>query len=323
MYNDLFTIGPFTVHGYGLMIAIGIIAALLVTLKRCRRFGLSEDAVLDIALLAVPGGFIGAKLLYLIVELPAVIAGTISWRAIWEGFVIYGGIIGGVAAAMIYCKIKKLNFWKYFDLALPAVALAQGFGRIGCFLAGCCYGKETNSVFGIVFHHSAYAPNGVKLLPTQLISSIGNFAIAGILFAMARKNRKDGRVGSMYLILYGTGRFLVEFLRDDPRGSVGILSTSQFISLFIVAAGIILYVIFGKRPDSPQTVEQTDQEEQAGNKETADVEIPESEDEEAEEEESGGKESRKEETGEDKSREENPGEAESGAAETKEIRDAQ
>ena len=265
MYNDLFTIGSFTVHGYGLMIAIGIIAALLVSVRWSRRLGLDEDAVLNIAILAVPGGFIGAKLLYLIVELPAVIAGTISWRAIWEGFVVYGGIIGGIAAGLIYCRVKKLNSLKYFDLALPAVALAQGFGRIGCFLAGCCYGKETNSIFGIVFHDSAYAPNGVKLLPTQLISSVGNFAIAGILFAAARKNRKDGRVGSMYLILYGTGRFLVEFLRNDPRGSVGVLSTSQFISLFMVAGGILLYVVLGKRPDSlPVSAQETLEAEEEG-----------------------------------------------------------
>lgn len=270
MYNDLFSIGPFTIHGYGLMIGLGIIAALLVTLKRCKRFGLSEDAVLDIAILAVPGGFIGAKLLYLIVEFGNIISGKFTISNLLTGFVVYGGIIGGVVTAMIYCRVKKIKFLKYFDLILPAVALAQGFGRVGCFLAGCCYGKETNSIFGIVFEHSEFAPNGVKLLPTQLISSAGNFIFAGILFAMARKNKKDGRVGSMYLILYGVGRFLIEFLRDDPRGSVGFLSTSQFISLFIVAAGIVLYVIFGRRPDAEPAAKEEETDDESGSEEDTD-----------------------------------------------------
>ncbi|MBO5198568.1 MAG: prolipoprotein diacylglyceryl transferase [Lachnospiraceae bacterium] len=295
MYNDLFSIGPFTVHGYGLMIGIGIIVALLVTLRRAKKLGLSEDAVLDIALIAVPGGFIGAKLLFVLVELPGIISGEVSLGSILSGFVVYGGVIGGVLAGMIYCKVKKLKFLKYFDLVLPVVALAQGFGRIGCFLAGCCYGKETNSIFGIVFTHSDFAPNHVKLLPTQIISSIGNFIIAGILFAMAKRNKKDGRVGSMYMILYGIGRFLIEFLRDDPRGEVGFLSTSQFISLFIVAAGVILYVIFGRRPDAePAQVAEEASDEDEENEDEAEEESEGSEESGAEEESEGSEEAAKE-----------------------------
>lgn len=154
---------------------------------------------------------------------------------------VYGGIIGGVLAALLYCRFKKLNFWDYFDIVLPSVAVAQGFGRIGCFLAGCCYGRETNSFFGIAFTHSDYAPNGVKLLPTQLFSAAGMFLIAGFLFWYAKKERKKGQVGALYLILYSIGRFIIEFFRDDYRGAVGFLSTSQFISLFILATGVLLF----------------------------------------------------------------------------------
>ena len=158
-----------------------------------------------------------------------------------EGFVVYGGIIVGVLAAILYCRQKKLVFLDYFDLLVPSIAVAQGFGRIGCFLAGCCYGRETDSFLGVVFPEHSMAPSGVKLLPTQLFSSAGDFLIMVILLLYSRKKRERGRTGALYMILYGIGRFLIEFLRADDRGTVGSLSTSQFISIGIVAVGLILF----------------------------------------------------------------------------------
>jgi len=184
-------------------------------------------------------GFIGAKLLFCIVEIEAFLNEPMQVLS-GSGFVLYGGIIGGILAAMVYCKYKKVNFFEYFDLAVPSVAIAQGFGRIGCFLAGCCYGRETDSCIGIMFHNSSIAPNGIKLIPTQLFSSAGNFLIAIMLSLYARKNRKTGKVGALYLILYSVGRFIIEFFRNDYRGNVGVLSTSQFISLVILAIGITM-----------------------------------------------------------------------------------
>jgi len=123
------------------------------------------------------------------------------------------------------------------------VALAQGFGRLGCFMAGCCYGAETDSVLGIIFPEGGMAPAGVKLWPTQLFSAGGDFLIAGILLATYRKLPHKGDGGALYLLLYAVGRFFVEFFRGDQRGAVGALSTSQFISIFIFAAaiGLLLY----------------------------------------------------------------------------------
>ncbi len=241
MHNNLFSIGPFIVRGYGLMIAIGILSALFISEARAKKRNMNSDALYPIAFFSVIFGFISAKLLFCIVEWKTFIAAPLD-ALTGNGFVVYGGIIGGVIAAYVYCRIKKLQFVDYFDLVLPAVALAQGFGRIGCFLAGCCYGRETDSILGIMFTHSDFAPNGVKLIPTQLISSIGMFLIAGFLFWYARKERRKARVGALYLILYSIGRFSVEFLRNDYRGEIGIFSTSQFISLFVLAAGIVLFV---------------------------------------------------------------------------------
>lgn len=245
MKNELITIGPIVIHGYGLMIAIGILAAYLVTCFRAKKIGLDHERVSALAVWAVIGGIIGAKLLYLLTQIKEIIADPRILLNVADGFVIYGGIIGGVLAAFLYCKKAKLNPLKYFDLAIPSVALAQGFGRLGCLLAGCCYGKETTSPFGIIFHESAFAPNGILLVPTQLISSGLDFLNFFALILFARLEKTDGQVTGLYLIFYSVGRFILEYFRGDLiRGSVGTLSTSQFISIFMFAAGLVL--VFAK-----------------------------------------------------------------------------
>lgn len=237
MWNDILSIGPLTIHGYGLMIAIGIVCALLIAFKRAKSKGLKGDTIFNMGLVAIVFGFIGAKLLYCVVELDSFINNP--WAALsGTGFVVYGGIIFGVLAAFVYSRIKKVGFIEYFDLAMPSVAIAQGFGRIGCFLAGCCYGCRTDSFIGIAFQNSDIAPNGVRLFPAQLFSSAGDFLIALVLLLYAKQDPKKGKVGALYLILYSVGRFIIEFFRSDERGSVGVLSTSQFVAIFMLAIGI-------------------------------------------------------------------------------------
>lgn len=241
MYNDLFSIGDLTIHGYGLMIGLGILFCVLMGVYRAKKHGMNPDAVLDIAIIGVICGFLGAKLLYVIVEFKAFLENPLQVIGS-EGFVVYGGIILGVVSAIIYCHRKKLVFLEYFDLLSPCIALAQGFGRIGCFLAGCCYGCATDSCIGVVFPEGSFAPAGVKLVPTQLLSSAGDFAIVIILLLFSRRKHNTGDVGALYLLLYGVGRFIIEFWRSDARGAVGALSTSQFISIGIVAVAVILFL---------------------------------------------------------------------------------
>lgn len=246
MYNDILTIGSITIHGYGLMIAIGILTALFVGEYRAKKRGLSGDEMYNLTLVCAVFGFIGAKLLFCIVEWKSFIQNP--WSILSSnGFVVYGGIILGVIAGLSWCRIRKLPFWEYFDVVMPSVAIAQGFGRLGCFLAGCCYGRETDSCIGIAFTHSDYAPNHVRLIPTQLISSVGMFVIAFVLIRFAKNRKHPGTVGFLYLILYSIGRFGVEFLRNDYRGEIGILSTSQFISIFMVLIGFGGFVYLTKR----------------------------------------------------------------------------
>ena len=247
MKVEFFHIGPFTVYGYGLMIAIGVVLAFLVAEKRAPGKGLNADQVFNLGIWCLIGGIIGAKLMYYIVEFPQILKDpSILWH-FSDGFVVYGGIILGILTGYLYCRKKKLVFIKYFDLVMPSIALAQAFGRLGCLMAGCCYGRETDSWFSITFQESPFAPNGVALIPTRIMSSVADFLNFAILLVVAKKAKSDGQVAGMYLILYSIGRFFLECFRGDPRGSVGVLSTSQFIAIFILAVGIAVYLYCTKK----------------------------------------------------------------------------
>lgn len=245
MKNELLQIGPITIYGYGLMIAIGVIVAYMVGEYRAKKQGLSPDELFYLTITCLVGGIVGAKLLFYIVEMKAIIENPKLLLDIKNGFVVYGGIIGGIFAGYLYTKIRKLSFLKYFDLVMPSIALAQAFGRLGCAFAGCCYGRETESWCHIIYENSKFAPNGVPLIPTQFISCGLNLIHFFLLVFLAKKLKASGQVAGFYLIFYSVGRFFLEFLRNDPRGSVNVLSTSQFISLFILAAGIGVVVFCG------------------------------------------------------------------------------
>lgn len=238
MHPILFKIGPITIYTYGFLMAVAIILAILLTAYRAEKKGYDKNIIYDLAFYGVIGGILGAKLLYMIAEAPTVFKNPKSIiYMLTSGFVVYGGLIGGVLAGYIYCKKRGLNFLKMFDLAAPSMALAQSIGRQGCHFAGCCYGRPTDSPFGVIFKESPFAPNGVKLIPTQEISSLGNLIIFLILLNYSKKERSDGKVAGLYILLYSVGRFIIEFFRGDFRGNVGPLSTSQFISIitFVIA----------------------------------------------------------------------------------------
>lgn len=246
MINSI-QIGPLTVHMYGIMTAVGYLSAFLISERRGKKMGMDTDILYGIFWCAVLGGSAGSRILYYIVSFRDILKDpSILWN-FQNGWVVYGGIIGGVLASMVYSRYKKVDFVSYLDLVIPAVAFAQGCGRIGCFFAGCCYGRETDSIFHIQYWQSEYAPNGVKLIPTQIYSSIGDFAIAFLLMAYAKREPKKGKVAAGYCILYSIGRFVIEMFRNDYRGALGALSTSQMISIVILVLGIGGYVLAEKR----------------------------------------------------------------------------
>lgn len=271
MYNDLFSIGPFTVHSYGLFTGIGLLAAVFLASARAKKRGLNDDIVYGILFSGIIVGYICSKLTYILVESdwnllvkdPAEFFSRVFTQS---GFVVIGGLVGGILGAWAYCSFKKVLFIDYFDLCAPSIAIGQGFGRIGCFLAGCCYGRQTDSWIGIAFSHSDFAPNGVKLIPTQLISSLADFIHMFILLAIAKKVKKKGVVSALYIIFYSIGRYLIEFLRNDNRGSVGSFSTSQFFSIVTVVVGalylaIALYVQRNKETVKAETEDESEKNE--------------------------------------------------------------
>lgn len=242
MYNEILTIGPITIHGYGLMIGLGVMAALLLGDFRAKKFGLNGDHIYGMTFSAVILGFVAARILFIITEWENFLANPMRYLS-GAGFVVYGGIIGGALTIYGFCKLKKIDMLSYLDLMVPSVALAQAFGRVGCFLAGCCYGRETDSWCGVIFTNSKFAPNGVKLLPTQLFMATGDLVIMAALLWYAKKRPMRGRTSMLYLILYSVGRFIIEFLRNDDRGTVGMLSTSQFIAIFTFVVGMIGFTV--------------------------------------------------------------------------------
>ena len=266
MKNDLFSIGPLTIHGYGLMMAIGILTAYFMVEYRAKRRGIDEDTIFNFGIWAVLSGLLGSKILYLITRFPDLIAQpSLFWDSLMDGWVVYGSIIGGIVGAWIYCKKSGLIFLQMFDLVAPALALAQGIGRIGCFLAGCCYGirLEKGNPIAIVFHESAYAPNDVPLLPTQIISSVLNLLHFGLLMFLSGKLKKNGQVAGCYLVFYSVGRFVLEYFRGDLiRGNVGALSTSQFIAIFMCLAGLFLLFVQPRLQKNPEISARRQDEEQ-------------------------------------------------------------
>lgn len=244
MKNELLHIGPLTIYGYGLMIAIGIVAAYQVLVTRAEKRQIERTHITAITGWGLLGGFLGAKLLYWITQGSNVIENPEMLWDLSTGFVVYGGILGGIFAGLIYCRKKGLNFLQHLDLFVPSLALAQGFGRIGCLLAGCCYGEEAHGWFGITFHNSELAPNDVKLFPTQIFESVFSFGIFFVLIYLAKRKRMNGFIASLYLLLYSLGRFIIEFYRGDIiRGSVGVLSTSQFIALLVFAITFLILLV--------------------------------------------------------------------------------
>ena len=270
MAIDLFTIGKFTVHGYGLMIGLGFMAAVFAGCVLARKKGLSDDHFTSIAVWVLLIGFLGGKTLHIIVEFKAFLENPMSVIGS-AGFVVYGGIITGILSIFVYCRVKKLRFLDYLDLFGAVVPLNQAFGRIGCFCAGCCYGKETDLPIGVVFPVGSMAPAGVKILPTQLFMAAGDLLFFILLTvyllrtkAVTHSSDEDnetkktvkviepvkvtnpGCTAALYLALYSIGRFIIEFFRDDPRGNVGALSTSQFLAIFSFVAGMVLYFVIAR-----------------------------------------------------------------------------
>ena len=248
MYPELFNVGSWPVYSYGVLLALSYLLGLRLAMWRAKHFGLNASQVLDLGIYIIIAALVGAKLLLVIVE-PGQYLG--SWEAflslLRSGGVFYGGLILAVAVAFWYIAKHRMPFWRTCDVFAPAIALGHVTGRLGCLAAGCCYGKPTDVPWAITFTNPLAAnvgtPLGVHLHPTQLYEAGAELLILGFLLTTERRGRAfAGRTFWLYMLLYAISRFIVEFYRGDPRGSVGMFSTSQFISIILAPLAIVMLV---------------------------------------------------------------------------------
>jgi phosphatidylglycerol---prolipoprotein diacylglyceryl transferase len=259
MHPILLSIGSFNVPTYGVLLALALLAAIYSVVRLGRREGFDSGRLMDFSTWIIIVALVGAKVLMIVTDWNDYrhnLGEIFSWATIQAGGVFYGGFLAAVLFSLWYIRAHRLPLWKVFDVYAPAVALGQGIGRLGCFAAGCDYGKPAHSSLAVIFtnpysHELVGVPLGIPLHPVQVYESLAALAIFGFLLWWYPRKTRDGEVFLIYLTLYAVARFFLEFLRgDEDRGFVfhHLLSTSQFIALVaLAAAGAVAYFFYGRR----------------------------------------------------------------------------
>jgi len=232
MHPEICKIGPFTIFSYGLMLVIAFIVSTHLAAIEAKRKGIDPDIIFNLCFIIFVSGIIGARIFYVLNNLSYYLRNPLEIIMLQKGGLVwFGGLTLGVFSGISYLKLKKLSVYKIADLLVPFVALGQAIGRLGCFLNGCCYGKE--SAYGI------YSPvQEAVLIPTQLYSSLLLVFIFVILRILQNRPHKEGQVFFVYLLLYSSKRFLIEFWRGDSPAFLFQLTLFQVISIviFLIAA---------------------------------------------------------------------------------------
>lgn len=228
----------------------GLILGIIVALFRAAIYQNKKEDVLFSSFYGMIGMIVGGKILYLITVIPFLVenfetvikSSEILQALMTGGFVFYGGLLGALAGIWIYVKQYHLKMMELLEIIIPSIPLIHGLGRIGCFSAGCCYGKEFPEPIGIIFENSFIAPNDVPLFPIQLVEAAGNIIIFLVLILVYRKRKTTGQLTAVYLIGYSIMRFVLEYMRADAERGIWFgISTSQWISIGILIAGFFLW----------------------------------------------------------------------------------
>src|SRR5262245_17001158 len=256
MYPRLFELGPLTLYTYGVLLAAAYLVGLKLAMVRAKAQGLDANRVLDLGIYIIISALVGAKLLLLITDFQTFRADPRELLTLARsGGVFYGGLILAVTVALWYIRRVGLPLWTTCDVFAPGIALGHVVGRFGCLFAGCCYGKETSVPWAITFHDPFAAANvGTPLErplhPTQLYEAGAEALILFILLFTEKKGLPfAGRTFWLYMLLYAVSRFIIEFYRGDERGSVGMFSTSQFISLVLAPLAVAMLVYLSRKSE--------------------------------------------------------------------------
>ena len=267
MFPELFKIPGLNwpLSTYGLLLAIGFILALWLIAKLAEQDGLPKNRVYDLGLYILASALIGAKLLMVITEWNQYGG---DWKRIFSldllrsGGVYFGGFLIALLTSVILMRTWRLPWRRTADAFAPGIAIGHAIGRLGCFSAGCCWGKPTTSWIGVRFTQKASELTGVPvdsaLVPTQLIEAAANLSIFLFLMWLRKRRAFEGQIIFAYLMLYSVARFTIEFWRDDPRGSVFGLSTSQFISVVMFPIALALTIYYWRRSSSEKVTHPQD-----------------------------------------------------------------
>lgn len=260
MFPRLFTIGDFfTLHTYGLLVALAVLVGIYTAARYAPRIGAARETVWNLGIYMALAALVGAKVVMIVSEWPYYAENPrriFSFATLHAGGVFYGGLLAAVAVGAWYTWRYGLGFAPLADVYAPGIALGHVLGRLGCFSAGCCWGKPTDLPWAVTFTNPYSAqvvgvPLGIPLHPTQLYEALAEAAIFGLLVLLWRRRRFPGQIFASYLMLYGVARFFIEFVRDDPRGGFlfgGTLSVPQGLSLALIAVAGLFWWWQRRRP---------------------------------------------------------------------------
>ncbi|MCP4153778.1 MAG: prolipoprotein diacylglyceryl transferase [bacterium] len=265
MHPILIKIGPFTIHMYGFMLALGVLAAIGLSTWLAKKNGLDHKLLADFYFFTILLGLLGAKIFLFVTELDYYLEVPSRMKdLLTSGGTFYGGLIFGALFAAWFIRKHNLNFRKMGDIIGPAIALAHFFGRMGCFFAGCCWGRDAHGCpIGVEFTNpqaTTGVPQHQSLFPTQLTEAILNLMNFALLMVFLKKKKFDGQIFVMYIFNYSLIRFFMEYFRgDDDRGyifggydhSFTSFSVPQLISVIGVIVAFVLYKNFKKKGDTP------------------------------------------------------------------------
>jgi len=250
MYPVLLKIGRFPIYTYGSLIAIAFLVGLFIARYEARRLGEDPDKIMDICFYGLIAAIVGSRLFYVAINPKIFLSDPMEIFKIWNGgLVFYGGFICALFVLIFYVKKQKMPLWLTADILTPSLAIAHSIGRIGCFFAGCCYGKVCDLPWAVTFSRpESLAPIGIPLHPTQLYSAANNLFIFCILWLFRHHKKFDGQLFWMYVLLYGIGRSIIEIFRGDFREQsiFGFLSVSQAIGGAMSIIAVVMLVRLSK-----------------------------------------------------------------------------
>ena len=254
MHPILFRIGDWPVYSYGVLLALAYLAGLQLAVVRARRAGLDPTRVMDLGIYLIIAALVGAKLMLIVVDFDYFWSQPRELMSLVRaGGVFYGGLLAAFFVGLWLIRRYRLPVWTTADLIAPGIALGHVIGRFGCLLAGCCYGRPTSVPWAITFTDPVAAANvgtplDVPLHPTQLYDAGAEALILVVLLLTERRGRPfPGRTFWLYMLLYAISRFIIEIYRGDERGTIMAMSTSQFVSLVLIPASLIMLWRLRKR----------------------------------------------------------------------------